>query len=112
MKRPLTIDQQRDMADSDMKFERMYREAQGDAWREGVRLRTKALFDFDPRCGICGGEIENVSVAMLWEPVDYPGFLVCPRAECQLKALNSSMTRYLKQNMNARHVPKEYRGVA
>lgn len=91
----LTIEQQSDLADSDMKFERMYADALGDSWREDVRRKTAVLYEAHPFCGICKERIEDVSTAILWEPAFGKPFLLCARAECDIKAIHASIDRYM-----------------
>lgn len=93
----LTTDQQADMAEADLRFEKRYNEALGDEWREKIRVRTAELFAEDPRCGVCKSEIPSVGQASLWEPAKAKPFLVCTRGECSVKALTASMNRYLSR---------------
>lgn len=91
----LTVEQQGDQADSETRFEKRYAEALGDSWREDVRRKTVALYEAHPYCGICKERIEDVSNAHLWEPAFGKPFILCNRAECDIKAIHASIDRYM-----------------
>lgn len=91
----LTIEQQADMAEAALRFEKRYQEALGDDWRETIRLRTAELYADNPRCGICREKIEDLSRAILWEPANRKAFLICNRGECNAKALTAAIDRYM-----------------
>lgn len=94
-KSALTLEEQADRADSELLFEKRYAEAMGDQWRDAIREKTRALYTEDPSCGVCAEHITDIHTASLWEPAGSKPFLVCGRGECHVKALTTSMERYV-----------------
>src|SRR6185503_3557346 len=93
----LTKEQQKDLADATMRFERFYAEALGDNWRDELAKRKKVRFALNPVCDICEEKIPHIDSCALWEPVNMSPMLICTREECFTKTLQESMGRYLER---------------